>query len=92
MDFQQKILAGRKLWEKFPGILRGFVSISEREYWRQETVGDFFKKCGEGLRGCPKSNVGGKKLWGNPCRNLEKGLRGFPKSNVCGKALHRIFF
>ena len=33
---------------------------------------EFFQKFGEGLRGLPTSNIGGRKLWGNFSRNLEK--------------------
>ena len=31
---------------------------------------EFFQKFGEGLRGLPTSNIGGRKLWGNFSRNL----------------------
>ena len=54
-------------------------------------MGEFFGKFGEGLRGCPKSNIDGRKLWGNFLKKFGEGWRGFPKSNVGGRKLWGIF-
>ena len=34
------------------------------DYWREETMGEFFQKFGEDMREFLKSNIGGRKLWG----------------------------
>ena len=49
-------------------------------------MGDFFWKIGEGLRGFPKSNLGGRKVWANFSRNLERVWIDFQKRILAGGA------
>ena len=41
VDFQKAVLAGGKDGGIFPEILSRFVSISQKQYWWEETMGDF---------------------------------------------------
>ena len=65
VHFQQATLVGGNYGGIFLEIWRGFAWISKKQYWWEETIGDFLQKFGEGLRGFPESNIGGRKVWGN---------------------------
>ena len=53
---------------------------------------EFFQKFREGLRGLPKSNIGGRKLWGNFSRNLGTVCVGCQKTILAGGNYGGIFF
>ena len=53
-------------------------------------MGEFFGKFGEGLRGCPKSHIGGRKPWGNFFRKFGEGLEGGNYGEIFLRNLERV--
>ena len=47
---------------------------------------EFYIKFGDGLRGFPTRNGGGRKLWGEFFQKFGEGLRGLPKCNIGGRS------
>ena len=75
----------------FLEIWGGFAWVANKQYWREETMGDFSRNLEKGLRGFSTSNVGGRKLWGNCSRNLGSVCVDFQKAILAGGNYGGVF-
>ena len=84
VDFQKAMFTRGKYGECFPEILfeigKGFVWISQKQYWWEETMGEFFVENWGRSAWISKRHIGGRKLWRNFSRNLERVGVDFPRA------------
>ena len=69
------LLAGGNYGGIFPEVWRRYARISKKQYWWEETMGEFFEELGEGMRKFQKKQYWREETMGEFLQKFAAGMR-----------------